>query len=80
MRLCKMMMTGLAIFLSLISIANLASPWTNFKEYPPNLPIYDPYPDYTLWDDYYPCIIYNKDKFDGHGEAYLYKMWHCQRF
>lgn len=53
----------------------VASPWTNFVEYPTD-PIYNPYPAQTLPEDYFPCVIYNKDKFDGNGDAYLYKMWH----
>jgi len=39
-------------------------------------PIYNPYSDIILDEDYYPYIIYDSLSFSGHGAFYKYKMWH----
>ena len=52
-----------------------ASVWTQWIEYPLD-PIYNPYPTQTLFDDYFPSIVYNKNRFHGDGDKVYYKMWH----
>lgn len=44
--------------------------WTPWSEYPTN-PVYSPLPNRA----YYPTVQYNKNQFDGHGNAAYYKMW-----
>ena len=44
---------------------------TGWVEYPSN-PVYDPDPGRA----YYPCVIYDADRFSGHGAQYYYKMWY----
>lgn len=38
------------------------------------------YPTNPVYSDgskaYYPCVLYNADRFSGHGDAYYYKMWY----
>lgn len=43
----------------------------DWGEYPAN-PVYDP----ATGRAYYPCVIYDADRFSGHGDAYYYKMWY----
>jgi len=50
--------------------AALASDLT-WQEYTTN-PVYDP-ADHRA---YYPCVLYNPNKFSGHGASYYYKMWY----
>lgn len=53
-----------------------ASAFTNWTEDPSD-PIYTPYPLTTaLYDDYFPCVLFNANKFNGDGDSVLYKMWH----
>lgn len=53
-----------------------ASVFTNWTEDPAD-PIYIPYPLTTaLYDDYFPCVLYNANKFNGDGDQTFYKMWH----
>ncbi|MBN1289324.1 MAG: DUF11 domain-containing protein [Actinobacteria bacterium] len=40
-----------------------------FVEDPSN-PVFDP-----SHEAYYPCVLYDDDRFSGHGEATYYKMW-----
>ncbi len=62
--------------LCIISVFSLkAYNYTDWTEYPGD-PVYAPYPVASLPDDYFPCVIFNQNKFDGNGAAYLYKMWH----
>ena len=51
-----------------------ASSFTDWTEYPSD-PIYAPYPAASLPDDYFPCVIFNQNKFAGNGAAHFYKMW-----
>lgn len=47
----------------------------DWKEFPRD-PVHTPYSAATLPDDYFPCVIFNANGFDGNGAAFLYKMWH----
>jgi len=41
-----------------------------------NDPIYNPYPSpIVLYDDYFPAVLYNKDKFHQGDNGFYYKMW-----
>ncbi len=72
MKLCYIFMMAVLFF----AIPSLkSSPWTAWTEDPSD-PIYNPYPTEALAEDYFPCVIYNKDKFNGDGDSYYYKMWH----
>ena len=42
----------------------------------PANPIYNPFPATALPEDYFPIVLYDGNKFSGHGDAYFYKMWH----
>jgi uncharacterized repeat protein (TIGR01451 family) len=44
----------------------------DWQEYGSN-PIYDPVDHRT----YYPCVLYEPNKFSGHGASYYYKMWYA---
>ena len=44
---------------------------TGWSEYPSN-PVYDP----EVGRAYYPCVLYDSDRFSGHGAQYHYKMWY----
>ena len=50
--------------------ASIGTSWTEN----PSDPIYSPFA--ALSEDYFPCVIYNKDRFLGDGDAVYYKMWH----
>jgi hypothetical protein len=40
-------------------------------------PVYTPpYTASELPDDYYPSVIYDKQRFHGHGDSVKYKMWY----
>ena len=66
----------LCAFVTTCSMPLAASAFTNWIEDPAD-PIYTPYPLTTaLYDDYFPCVLYNANKFNGDGDATLYKMWH----
>ena len=66
------------LFVSLMFVIMMAacSPslaaWTES----PADPIYNPFPATPLPEDYFPIIVYDGQKFSGHGDAYFYKMWH----
>jgi len=60
--------------LACFSPAIFASPWTTWVEDPSD-PIWNPFVQ-SDGEDYFPCVIYNKDKFNGDGDSYYYKMWH----
>lgn len=49
------------------------APGSLWKEYRYN-PIYNPIG--ITNEDYYPCVLFDKDCFNGHGEEAHYKMWH----
>lgn len=36
---------------------------------------YNPFQS-TIAEDYFPCVIYDEDGFNGHGDSFPYKMWH----
>lgn len=52
-----------------------ASVWTDYWTEDPTDPIYNPIPT-PIAEDYFVCVVYDADKFSGHGDAYTYKMWH----
>jgi hypothetical protein len=47
----------------------------NWTESPAD-PIYNPFPATALPEDYFPIVLYDGNRFSGHGDAYFYKMWH----
>lgn len=55
-----------------------ASLFTQWTEFPKGLPLYNPYPPTgeTGTEDYFPCVIYDKNNFSSHGTNAPYKMWH----
>lgn len=63
-----------AIFTLILSTL-LASPFTQWEEYPSD-PIYTPYAAGSIPDDYVPSVLYSATKFDGNGDPFFYKMWH----
>lgn len=73
MRIFKCLIIGIACLVSNIAMQCLASPWTNFVEYPSD-PIYNPYGPGS--GTFYPFVIFDENKFDFHGASYYYKMWH----
>lgn len=58
-----------------ISTSIHASFFTSWKEFPTD-PIYGPFISSSLPDDYFPFVIFNNHKFNSHGDAVFYKMWH----
>ncbi|HVX00952.1 MAG TPA: hypothetical protein VHA52_11030, partial [Candidatus Babeliaceae bacterium] len=62
------------VFFALCNILH-SSAWTEWKEFSAD-PIYNPYPNTTLFEDYYPYVIYSPNNFNGDGDAVPYKMWH----
>lgn len=44
-----------------------------FTEYNNN-PVFDPL--LQPGEEIFPCVVYDNNKFSGHGAAYLYKMWY----
>lgn len=58
-----------------ICVPLVGSVWTDYwTEYPTD-PIYNPEPN-GIAEDYFPTVLYDKDRFGGHGDAHAYKMWH----
>ena len=41
-----------------------------------NDPIYNPFPDIALQEDYFPWVVFDQNSFSGHGDSVQYKMWH----
>lgn len=69
------MMRLLFLILLSLSIYGNASVFTTWTEKGTS-PIYNPFSDKKLTEDYYPCVLFDKDKFQGHGGSHPYKMWH----
>jgi hypothetical protein len=51
---------------------NSLSGWQEYA----NDPIYNPYGDAVLDEDYFPYVVYDRSRFFGHGNVSFYKMWH----
>ncbi|MBN2479284.1 MAG: exo-alpha-sialidase [Parachlamydiales bacterium] len=51
-----------------------SSYWTNFDEYTSN-PVFPSDPN----QGYYPCVLYDAEKFAGHGNESYYKAWYSDR-
>lgn len=65
----------LMIFLGIFQNSLVGSIWTHWTETEKN-PIYNPYSFLILPEDYYPYVVFDLQKFSGHGAAFNYKMWH----
>ena len=59
------------IFLLLLPI--IAAETISFVEYNKN-PVFDPV--LQPGEEIFPCVVYDVNKFGGHGEPYQYKMWY----
>ncbi len=64
----------------MVASALFASPFSNWQvsnwQEQHSNPIYNPYPGSSLYDDFFPCVLFDENKFNGDGDESYYKMWH----
>lgn len=61
---------------ALITSDLYASFWTQWTEISKTAPIYNPDPGPLAGgEDYFPYVVFDANKFNGDGAAFLYKMW-----
>lgn len=75
MKTCYFVKYLICTFLVTFTTSLTASNWTAWSESPTN-PIYNPLPGSSLPEDYFPYVVYDKQKFHLNGDSVYYKMWH----
>ncbi len=75
MKFMSSMKIVLCTYLVTLSSVVSASTFTDWTEDPTD-PIYNPFPTTALQEDYFPCVVYDENQFNGDGAVAYYKMWH----